>query len=219
MSSRLFRSGDPVNAAPVMWKHAGGAPVQDLRSAPQARQQTNESVMAELERSTQARIEAAFQRGRAEGEAAGAERAARQIEPVIAGFNAIVHELASLRNRLRAEAEEDLVQLALAIARRILYRELATDPMAILGLVKAAASKLNARETHRVRVAPSDAQLLLQHRHELDLPPAVEIIGDSSLPTGSAIFETSRGELDASVDTQLAEIDRGLTDVMKRRPR
>ena len=37
------------------------------------------------------------------------------------------------------------------------------------------------------------------------------------LTQGSAVFETSRGELDASVDTQLAEIERGLTDVLERR--
>ncbi len=36
---------------------------------------------------------------------------------------------------------------------------------------------------------------------------------DASLAPGSAIFETSRGELDASVDTQLAEIDRGFADL------
>ena len=45
----------------------------------------------------------------------------------------------------------------------------------------------------------------------------LEIAPDGSLTPGSVIFETSRGDLDASVDTQLAEIDRGLTDALKRR--
>jgi len=31
------------------------------------------------------------------------------------------------------------------------------------------------------------------------------------------IFETSRGDLDASIDTQLGEIERGLADVVRRR--
>jgi flagellar biosynthesis/type III secretory pathway protein FliH len=66
-------------------------------------------------------------------------------------------------------------------------------------------------------VSPSDAAAIQEHRAKLQLPPALEITSDGSLTPGSAIFETTRGELDASVDTQLAEIDRGLTDVMKRR--
>jgi len=51
----------------------------------------------------------------------------------------------------------------------------------------------------------------------LNFPPALEIVADASLQAGSAIFETSRGELDASINTQLAEIDRGLADVVRKR--
>ena len=113
------------------------------------------------------------------------------------------------------EAEHDTVKLAIAIARRILHREITADPDAIVGLVKAAFEKLDARETHRLRVAPADAALLGAHRGRLDFPPALEIASDASLRPGSAIFETSRGELDASIDTQLGEIDRGLADLVR----
>jgi flagellar assembly protein FliH len=118
---------------------------------------------------------------------------------------------------VRAEAEDEAVKLAIAIARRVLYREIATDPEAILGLVKAAFGKLNARETHRLRLSPSDVATIQEHRVKLQIPPGLEIATDGALTPGSAIFETSRGDLDASVDTQLAEIDRGLTDALKRR--
>ena len=59
--------------------------------------------------------------------------------------------------------------------------------------------------------------MIQEIRARLNLPPGLEISADSELPPGSAIFETSRGELDASVDTQLAEIDRGFADIVKRR--
>jgi flagellar assembly protein FliH len=107
----------------------------------------------------------------------------------------------------------------MAIARRVLYRELSTDPEAILGLVIAAFQKLNARETHRLRVAPSDAAAIEQHRARLDLPKSLEVLADASLAPGSAIFETTRGELDASIDTQLSEIDHGFADIVRRRAR
>ena len=63
----------------------------------------------------------------------------------------------------------------------------------------------------------SDAGLLAEERTRLGLPPNLEIAADASLSAGSAVFETARGELDASIGTQLREIDRGLTDLMRRR--
>ena len=68
-----------------------------------------------------------------------------------------------------------------------------------------------------LRVSLSDAATIQLHRAKLQFPPGLEVVSDGALTPGSAIFETSRGELDASVDTQLAEIDRGLTDALKRR--
>ena len=44
----------------------------------------------------------------------------------------------------------------------------------------------------------------------------VEVVADSSRELGSVIFETTRGNLDASVDSQLQEIERGLTDRLRK---
>ena len=46
------------------------------------------------------------------------------------------------------------MRLAVAIARRVVRRELTIDPQAITGLVKAALEQLSAGERIRVRVHP-----------------------------------------------------------------
>jgi flagellar assembly protein FliH len=228
MSSRVFRPSDPLEAAPVSWRRAGGMSQQQSGSsrrdagrsggnAPTAEQKVE--IEGEIERQTQARVSAAREQGRAGAEQAAEQRATSRQAPVLAAFQAMIGDLAGQRHRLRVEAEHDAVKLAVAIARRILHRELAVDPEAILGLVKAAFAKLDARETHRLRVSLADSALLREHRDRLELPPAIEIIADGSLRPGSVIFETSRGDLDAGIDTQLAEIDRGLADVVRRRVR
>ena len=215
MSSRVLRPEDGVAIAPMVWRPASGPTAQNNRPRPVESVAVSESRLSEQE--AEARTRAAYNQGLAAGEAAALQRLQQKLDPVLSGLNSMIAELASARKRVRAEAEDDAVKLAIAIARRVLYRELSTDPEAILGLVKAAFSKLNARETHRLRVSPSDAAAIQEHRAKLQLPPALEIASDGSLTPGSAIFETSRGDLDASVDTQLSEIDRGLTDVLKRR--
>ncbi|HVO97572.1 MAG TPA: FliH/SctL family protein [Bryobacteraceae bacterium] len=218
MSSRLYRPEDGVEAAPIQWRPAGAPPTHHIRARnADPGKPVPEALASESRQEAEARARAAYHEGLAAGEAAAQHRAQQKLEPSIQAFNALLAELASMRKRVRAEAEDDAVKLAVAIARRVIYRELSADPEAILGLVKAAFGKLSARETHRVRMAPSDAAVLESHRAKLQIPPGLEIAADNSLPPGSAVFETTRGELDASVDTQLAEIDRGLADVLRRR--
>jgi flagellar assembly protein FliH len=41
-------------------------------------------------------------------------------------------------------------------------------------------------------------------------------VADASREPGAVIFETQRGNLDASIESQLQEIERGLTDRLGR---
>jgi flagellar assembly protein FliH len=155
--------------------------------------------------------EAAFR----EGEAAGRIAAQNQIRPLVERLAHTIEELAALRPRLREQAERDVVRLAVAIARRVVRRELAIDPQAITGLVKAAIEQLAAEERIRVRIHPEDAAAVRSSLAQAGRADSVEVTGDAGLERGSVIFETERGNLDASAETQLAEIERGLTDRLR----
>ncbi len=103
-----------------------------------------------------------------------------------------IEELTGSRPRYRREAEQDVVALALAVARRVLHRELTVAPEALLGLVKAALDKMEAREVHQVRVSRQDAAMVRQFFEQMGLPQRVEVIADASLAPGGVIFESSR---------------------------
>ncbi len=200
----LARSGGRVLPRAAADGGAGGAAAAEAAAW--------ERKLRALEAEVQAQARAAYERGRAEAEAAARAEAHAALAPAREAFGRLVEELAALRGRLRREAEYDVVKLAVAIAARVLRRELTADPEALLGVVKAAVERLNAREVHRLRVSAGDRERIAAHVTELGLPPAVEVTGDRSLPPGSVVFETVRGHYDASVDTQLAEIERGFAD-------
>ena len=210
MSSRIYRPQTSSDAPPIAWRSQNSA-------SPSVHSHHPATDEADLKDELEARAASAYQQGVAASETAAAQRAQARLDPVLASLSGILAELAGTRRIFRAHAEADTVTLAIAIARRILNRELATDPEAILGLVKAAFQKCDARETHRLRVSPQDADTIREHRAKLNFPPALEIVSDGALVRGSAIFETSRGDLEAGMDTQLGEIDRGLADVLRRR--
>jgi flagellar assembly protein FliH len=164
-------------------------------------------------------LQDAYQQGFVAGQATAAQRAGELAAPVLTNFGNIARQLADERKNARQEAEEPMVKLAIAVARRILHREIATDPSAILGLVRSGIERLNLRETHRLRLSPGDAQITIDNRNDMGLPPAIEIIADPTLLPGSAVFETSRGEFDISAHTQLEEIERGFADLIVKRRR
>ncbi len=161
-------------------------------------------------------LQAAYQQGHEDGQAAVRQELAGQMDAMAARLARTIEEMSGLRQRFRHEAEEEIIALAIAIARRILHRELTVSPDALLGLVKAALEKIELREVHRVRVCPEDAPLVQQHLDKMGLPQQVEIVADPGLDQGSAILDSSRGALDVSVETQLAEIERGFADLVRR---
>ena len=150
-----------------------------------------------------------------EGEAAGRVQAQAAVGPVLERLTRSIEELAALRPRLREQAESELVRRAVAIARRVVRRELTLDPDAIAGLVKAALAQLAVHEVIRVRVHPDHEAAVRTCLSGAGRAADVEVTGDAALDRGSAVFETVRGSLDASAETQLAEIERGLTDRLR----
>jgi flagellar assembly protein FliH len=208
MSSKLHRGG--VEAEPIAWNNV--APLSSLAGYGSS----NGAAAFTGGDQPDQRVNAAFERGVEEGQAAARQEAGGQLDAAYERLARTIEELSGLRSRFRHEAEEDVVALALSIARRILHRELTMAPDALLGLVKAALEKIEVREVNRVRVRPEDAAMVQQHLEKMGLPRRVEVIGDPGLARGAAIFDSSRGALDVSVETQLAEIERGFADVVRR---
>jgi flagellar assembly protein FliH len=172
--------------------------------------------LAQLQQQCEQRVRDAQAAGMREGEAAGRARAMSEVQPVLDRLGRAIDEIGGLRARLRAEAEADLVQLSLAIAKRILRREMAIDPDALHGLILGALAKLQGQEIARVRVHPSHAAALTACLRQNLNADRIEVIADPSREAGSVLFETPRGNLDAGVESQLQEIERGLADRLRK---
>ena len=211
MSSRILPAESHADAAPLVWRKAG-----EPGMGPEAGESAAEAQrMAALQNQAEQRARDAYAAGLREGEAAGRSKAAAELQPVLDRLARAIDDIAGLRGRLRAEAEADLLRLALAIAHRVLRREVSVDPEALHGLVLGALERLQGQEIARVRVHPSHAQMLI---NALGLSSAakVEVVADAGREPGTVIFETPHGNLDASIESQLQEIERGLADRLRK---
>lgn len=154
---------------------------------------------------------AAYGQGYSDGERAGADRAAKQLQSVMQSFRKTTAELAAYKPALRAEAERELVELALVIARRVIHREVQVDRSSVVGIVRACVERINGAEIHRLRVNPADAGMVGEYFRQPG-GSDIEIVPDLSVAPGGAILHTSQGQLDARLESQLREIEYGLTD-------
>ena len=179
-----------------------------LETGPQLAQRS----AAEAEKNRQ--VAEAREAGRREGEAAGRRAAEAEMQPILQRLAASIQQASELPARLRTQAETDMVKLAVAIAQRILQRELNIDPEVIAGLVRVGLEKVRMQDVVRVRVCP-DHVAALKECLARSAAGHVEVSADPAQERGGVIFETSRGKLDVSIGTQLREIERGLTDRLK----
>src|ERR1700677_1933755 len=204
MSSSI-PGGDQASAAtPVLWRMV--ASVSDPRRNSQG----------DAEREAARKLDQARREAYAEGLAAGRQQSEEQFRPAAQGLADTLAGLARLRESIREETIQDLVHLAISIAARVIHREVAVDPDALAGLIQAAFSKLQSREINRVRMHPTLEGLVRKLLEQSGAPKNLVLTPDPSLKPAEVFFETSQGILDASVETQLREIERGLIDKLER---
>jgi flagellar assembly protein FliH len=207
--SRVLRDDELPGVSPIWWRDHGAPPPKKPPQRVQQGSAVPSATDAERDRE-------AHQRGFAEGKALGREQAAAELTPLMDRLGRTLADLSSLRARIRSDAEKDLLKLAIAIARRVLHRELTLDPESIEGLIKVALDKLQSRELCRVRVHPDQEAALRSSLERFSNSQNIELLADPTLQCGDVLFETTHGTLDASIESQLREIERGFADRLKK---
>ncbi len=211
MSSRILR-GEVVGVAPIEWRVAGRA-ASTAAAASSGKSAGNPAAGGpDAAEDVPQQIRQAYQAGVQEGQAAAQREHDAVVRPLLERLTETFASFAELRTRMRRESEAELIELSVAIARRVLHRELTLDPEAVRGLVKAAFERIGSRELSRVRVHPAHSALMQSLVDKACPDRRVELVADPAMGPGDVVFETERGDLDASVDAQLEEIRRGLAD-------
>jgi flagellar assembly protein FliH len=122
----------------------------------------------------------------------------------------------SERKRYFAEVEAEVVKLALAIAARVLHREVKLDPLLLAGVVRVALDKV-AEDSGTVLRVPFETREMWRQIFA-DKKHSPEIVGDERLDVGDCVLETSVGKVQLGIAAQLEEIERGFFDLMQLRP-
>lgn len=148
----------------------------------------------------------AFTKGYAQGERAGAEAAAARGEAMLRRLARTLDELALLRGEMIEKSERQLVQLAMAIARRIIFRELTVDRTLLSAMARVALDRLGESASATIRVHPADHAAITAQGAAHATAGAVRVVADHQVPRGGCIVQSDFGLIDIGIDAQLTEL-------------
>ena len=200
---------------------AGGSPVAERAARDGGSGAPEAGLRADFDRRLAEEARRAFESGRERGRQEGCEkeRESQAVQLAAAGKQralqgaGLIAEFARERDRFLRDVEQEVVQLALAVAARILRREAQMDPLLLTGAVRVALGQLAGSTQVRLRVPAAELDLWSEAiglLPNLSVKPAV-LAGEGML-LGDCAIESELGSVDLGIRAQLSEIERGFLD-------
>ncbi len=160
---------------------------------------------------TAARLEAiqkdahdeAWQKGHAEGLAAGEQ----EIRARVQRLDELLTALARPFDELDDQIEKTLVELAMTVVRQLFRREMSQNPTHVIGVVREAIQLLPvAARNVQVHLHPDDASIVREHLTMAEGEPAWVTIEDPLITKGGCRVTTDNSSIDASAEARLKSV-------------
>jgi len=146
--------------------------------------------------------------GHADGLEAGLAEGRARLAAALAALESAHAEVVALREATAEAVERDAVELAVRLAEKIVAGTLAAEPERVLDVVRGALRRLAERRRVTVLVHPDDLELVraaaAAFASELGGIEHCDVQAERRLARGGAVVRTDEGQVDASVETQLA---------------
>ncbi len=156
-------------------------------------------------------VEEGHQAGMESGRAEGLEESRAELKALKEAFEGVLGDFSAMKDDLFIKAEEDLLRLSLLIAQKVIAREIEADKHVTVDNLKRCLGVLAGRSNVVIRVAPAVLETV-----ESVLPDlvracggmsSVRLEGDGEVSPGGCLITAGQGSLDATVETQLAEVE------------
>lgn len=143
---------------------------------------------------------AGYPEGLRAGEADGRQAGAALVQRL----RALLDTLGRPLEQLDREAEEELLHLALALARRVVYEEVKADPSHTAAAVRRALAELPATQrTVTVYVHPEELGFIREQVGDEAAGAGWSVVADPHLARGGCVVTTESSRVDATIERRL----------------
>ncbi len=166
-----------------------------------------------LEKVEREAYEKGFEQGQKDGLALGEKKAQETWKQMVLLFE----ELNLLKGRMIEETEEEIIRLSMAVARKIVKKELTIDSDTVKRSLQHALGFLKDKSFVRILINPGDMKTLEHFLPELTADNKIqklELAEDNSVEPGGCILEAGFGRINATIEDQLAELETEMEEIL-----
>lgn len=170
-----------------------------------------ESQYRELESKVDALVNESYQKGLREGDQGGYNRGLdegkTEARSIVGQIQPLLTEMLKRKNDIYISAEQDVLELAMLIAGKVIGTQADNCRELILDTVRKSLPLLLEKSRLTIKVAPTQEQFMKDNFGKIidmdkDLKE-VKIEADRRISPGGCILETSSGRVDARIEKQL----------------
>ena len=169
-----------------------------------------EQAWKQLEDKKELAMQEAWQAGYQAGHLEGTQAAFAEAEGLVSEAKSLIKHAVNKRDEIIAGSQNELLQLAVKIAEKIMEKEVQEDPGSVLRTVRKSLRFTSQRDNLTLRVSAEDIKQLSKARLlELGIPD-VKIVEDRTLRCGDCLLDGVQGRIDATSGSQLATVQKKL---------
>ena len=170
----------------------------------------------------QEQVQAAYDRGFNDGKQVATGTMMVEIQKqreILKNFDGQVDQLQVKFGDLMAQAEESIIELALALAENIVAEKIKSDKSVVVAQARKSLAQLHGTDSVVIRLNPADMDALELAQSTLIADPMsmpkIKLESDHTVEEGGCIMESSLGTVDAQLRTQFAKMAEKLRNARK----
>lgn len=163
----------------------------------------------------QALKEEVYQKGFKEGQ----RETEQKLQTTIQAFSKAVEDISRLRESIYKQSKQDMISMVMSVVSQVIQVEVVEKEEIIEKVIQKALESAIQSEEYHIKVNPEDYELVDEKKPlfvaRLRGLGSIVFEPDSSITRGGCKVESDQGEVDATIETQLEEINRNFVDLMK----
>ncbi|MDL2220235.1 hypothetical protein LJC55_01060 [Eubacteriales bacterium OttesenSCG-928-N14] len=177
-------------------------------------EQRAQVILDEANRTAEGIIADAYDTGYSEGMSQANAVLQQQSEEQLQEFQSAVDDIESFKAQVLSELEDNVLELALEVAKKIIHIELERDSTLFIGMVRQAIQRLRQEGKFTVKVNSQQFADCFSDggkafAQTIDSAPFT-VVPDPGISPFGVVLEAQKGVVDAGADTQLKMVSRAL---------
>lgn len=198
--------------ANAIWEQAK-AQAEDLEKKAQEKAEAIiKKAQEETEEEKKNVLAKAREKGEQEGLKKGQEKMDREIERILTELEKKLENGKKARRESLIAAQKDILELALAISKRIIKEESQLNPEIIMGNIEEAVKRINDKENIAFVISPKDLEVVEKNKEIIIQKVAglkyIRILEDPNIERGGLVIETNYGTIDATLSSMTAQLEK-----------